>query len=61
MKLRRTMRAQSPKNNEKERKNNNKKKKKKGLGLGQAKGHAARRRISIRPEDMQQEESTSRP
>ena len=40
MKLRRTMKAQSPKKKEKER---NKK------------------RISVRPEDMQQEESTLRP
>ena len=47
MKLRRTMKAQSPKKKEKERYNNNNKEKKK--------------RIPVRPKDMQQEESTSRP
>ena len=35
--------------------------KKKEQDLGQARGHAKRRRIPIGPEDMQQEESTSRP
>ena len=65
MKLRRTMKVQSPKKKEKERNNNNnnnnKEKKRRGPKLGQARGHAARRRISVRPKDMQQEESTSRP
>ena len=58
MKLKRTMKAQSPKKKEK------KKEiiiiKKKEEDLGQAKGHAAIRRISVESEDMQQEESTSR-
>ena len=61
MKLTRIMKAQSSKKNEKERNNNNNKKKKRicGKDLDQTKGHAAR--ISVRPEDMQQEESTTRP
>ena len=69
------MKAQSPKKKEKERNNNKKKKKeedpvmpKEGSRSGQSicskdldqtRGHAAR--ISIRLEDMQQKESTSRP
>ena len=64
MKLKRTMKAQSPKKKEKE--INNKEKKKEDLDqricskdLGQDQRHAAR--ISARLEDMQQEESTSRP
>ena len=68
MKLRRTMKAQSPKKKEKERynnNNNNNKEKKKRIpsrqeeGSRAVKGHAAR--ISVRPENIQQEESTSRP
>ena len=61
MKLTRIMKAQSSKKNEKERNNNNNKKKKRicGKDLDQTRGHAAR--ISVRPEDMQQEESTTRP
>ena len=61
MKLTRIMKAQSSKKNEKERNNNNNKKKKRicGKDLDQTRGHAAK--ISVRPEDMQQEESTSRP
>ena len=61
MKLKRTMKAQSSKKNEKERNNNNNKKKKRicGKDLDQTRGHAAK--ISVRPEDMQQEESTTRP
>ena len=51
MKLRRTMKAENPKKNEKERNNNNKKKKKKrGPRLGQARGHAVR--ILARLEDL---------
>ena len=73
MKLRRTTKAQNPKKKKKERNNNNnnnnnnnKEKEEQNLGqrtcnkdLGQSRGHAAR--ISVKPEDMQQEESTSRP
>ena len=65
MKLRRIIKAQSSKKNEKERNNNNNNKKKKkkkrtcSKDLDQNRGHAAR--ISVRPEDMQQEESTTRP
>ena len=61
MKLTRIMKAQSSKKNEKERNNNNNKKKKRicGKDLDQTRGHAAK--ISVRPEDMQQEESTTRP
>ena len=64
MKLRRTMKAQSSKKKEKERNNKEKKKRISVKGhaariTGKTRGHAAR--ISIRPEDMQQEESTSRP
>jgi len=58
MKLKRTMKAQSPKKKEKiiiiiii---------KKKEEDLGQDKGHVAIRKISVGLEDMQQEESTSR-
>ena len=53
MKLRKTMMAQSPTKKEKERNNNNKKRRR-GPRLGQARGHAAR--ISIKLEDMQQDE-----
>ena len=60
MKLGRTMKAQSPKNKEKERNNNNNKEKKE-VDLGQARGHSVIRRIPVGPEDMQQDESTSRP
>ena len=67
----------SKKKKKKERNNNNNKEKRRGSrsgqrtyskvldqrtcnkDLGQTRGHAAR--ISVRPEDMQQEESTSRP
>ena len=61
MKLTRIMKAQRSKKNEKERNNNNNKKKKRicGKDLDQTRGHAAK--ISVRPEDMQQEESTTRP
>ena len=61
MKLTRIMKAQSSKKNEKERNNNNNKKKKRicGKDLDQTRGHAAK--ISVRPEDMQKEESTTRP
>ena len=61
MKLRRIMKAQNPKKKKKERNNNNNKKKKRicGKDLDQTRGHAAK--ISVRPEDMQQEESTTRP
>ena len=48
MKLRRTMKAQSPKKKEKERKK--KWRRRRGLRLGYAKGHVAR--ISVKPEDM---------
>ena len=47
MKLRRTMKAQSPQKKKKERNNNNKRR---GPRLGQAKGHATR--ILVKPEDM---------
>ena len=65
MKLRRTMKAQSTKKKEKERNNNNNKEKRRGSQSGkrkdldQAQGHVAR--ILVKLEDMQQEESTSRP
>ena len=61
MKLKRTVKAQSPK---KERNNNNtnsNKEKRRGsrsgqrMNPGRAKGYAARRRIPVRPEDMQQD------
>ena len=54
MKLRRTMKAENPKKNEKERNNNNKIKKKikkkRGPRLGQARGHAVR--ILAKLEDL---------
>ena len=58
----------SQKGEKRERNNNNNKEKRRGSqsgqrtcskDLGQTRGHVAR--ISIRPEDMQQEEPTSRP
>ena len=55
------MKAKSPKKKEKERNNNNNKEKRKGSRSGQrknpgrAKGYATRRRIPVRPEDMQQD------
>ena len=64
MKLRRTMKAQSPKRKEKERNNNNNnnnKEKRRGSRSGLrkdpdwARGYAARRRIPISPKDMQQD------
>ena len=47
MKLRRTMKDQSPQKKKKESNNNNKRR---GPRLGQAKGHATR--ILVKPEDM---------
>ena len=63
MKLRRTMKAQNPKKKEKERNNNNNNNKEisRGSPPGQRKDpsrariYAARRRIPVRPEDMQQD------
>ena len=60
MKLRRIMKTQSSKKKEKERNNNNKEKRR-GSQSGQrkdpsqARGYAARRRIPVRPKDMQQD------
>ena len=61
MKLRRIIKAQNSKKKEKERNNNNNKEKRKGSQPGQrkdpdqARRYAARRRISVGPEDMQQD------
>ena len=55
MKLRRTMKAQSPKKKEKKKGIVMIKKKKKKKDPGQARGYVARRRIPVRPEDMQQD------
>ena len=52
MKLRRTMKAQSPKKKKKERNNNNKKRGR-GPRLGQVGGHIAR--ILVRLKDIQQD------
>ena len=65
MKLRRTMKAQNPKKKEKERNNNNNNNNNKEIRRGsppgqrkdpsRARGYVARRRIPVRPEDMQQD------